>query len=118
MTAFEVACKLLEDDDSKDLFEELGYAQQISKHNVEPPLVWLGRCFAHTYPGHGIALSALGFAMHYNSSNGSRYEGYACSTAMSLIFNLQVIYEDLGIRGKGCMYLHVVYCCCSQQATN
>ncbi|OAE29695.1 hypothetical protein AXG93_509s1480 [Marchantia polymorpha subsp. ruderalis] len=74
MTAFEVACKLLEDDDSKDLFEELGYAQQISKHNVEPPLVWLGRCFAHTYPGHGIALSALGFAMHYNSSNGSSLE--------------------------------------------
>ncbi|KAG6542180.1 hypothetical protein Mapa_016412 [Marchantia paleacea] len=74
MTAFEVACKLLEDDDSKDLFEELGLVQQISKHNAEPPLVWLGRCFAHTYPGHGIALAALGFAMHRNSYNGSSLE--------------------------------------------
>ncbi|KAL2650302.1 hypothetical protein R1flu_018430 [Riccia fluitans] len=69
MSAFEVAFRFLEDDDGKEMREKLGSTVGASKQLVQDPLIWMGRWFAHTYPGHGIALAAIGYAMHCTSTH-------------------------------------------------
>ncbi|KAL3701968.1 hypothetical protein R1sor_019990 [Riccia sorocarpa] len=72
MSAFEVAFRILEDDDGKHLQKELTI--ETSQYLEQQPLIWLGRWFAHTYPGHGIALAALGYAMHCSTLPGASLE--------------------------------------------
>ncbi|CAM6087406.1 unnamed protein product [Calypogeia fissa] len=74
MTALEVAAKLLEDDDGEEMFRAIGIGPEIWKQRSQSVYVWVGRFFAHTYPGHGLALAALGYDMHCSPSRLSRLE--------------------------------------------